>query len=141
MKIRFCAALLFAALITSVFAGCAATAVQPPADTLRETARSEQIITDTIAPLAPAPGTVPTTAPTQPASADPVLISKEEAIDIALKDAGLTRDQVKLLRSEFDYDNGRPEYEVDFHHGGYEYDYEIHAKTGEILSRDKDPED
>ena len=45
------------------------------------------------------------------------------------------------LRTEFDFDEGRPEYEVDFHHDGWEYDYEIHAETGKILSRDKDREE
>lgn len=68
-------------------------------------------------------------------------LTKEEAISIALADAGLGQDQVTGLRVEFDYDGGVPEYEVDFRHGGYEYDYEIHAETGAIRTRDKDRED
>ena len=71
----------------------------------------------------------------------PQRLTKEEAISIALADAGLGQDQVTGLRVEFDYDGGVPEYEVDFRHGGYEYDYEIHAETGAIRSRDKDRED
>lgn len=87
-------------------------------------------------------------APTEPAATEtavqtaaPERLTEAEATDIALKDAGLTKDQVTRLRAEFDYDDGRPEYEVDFHHDGWEYDYEIHAETGKILSRDKDRED
>ncbi len=42
---------------------------------------------------------------------------------------------------EPEYDDGVPEYEVDFHHGEWEYEYEIHAETGEILHSDKDQDD
>lgn len=74
-----------------------------------------------------------------PASSRP--IAKEEAIAIALKDAGFTEDQVTALRAEFGYDGVRPEYEVEFHQGNYEYDYEIHAESGAILSKDISRED
>lgn len=30
---------------------------------------------------------------------------------------------------------------MDFRRGNYEYDYEIHAESGEILSREKDRDD
>ena len=132
MRIRFCAALLLAALSIGLFAGCAASAER--LDALEETVENrldmvEDAVERTLKPSAPAPTT------------DADLISGEEAADIALKDAGFTKEQVTRLRTEFDYDDGRPEYEVDFHQGGYEYDYEIDAASGAILSRDKDPED
>lgn len=148
MKIRFCAALLLAALSLTLFTGCAAPAKQlevmeekvenrldaaEDAIENRMDAAQEAVI-DTLVPMAPTPST-------QPASADPTLITKEEAAAIALADAGFTAEQVTRLRTEFGYDDGRPEYEVDFHQGGYEYDYEIHAESGKILSRDKDRED
>ena len=128
-----------------LFSGCAAQAAAPVA-----TQPVLTVIEEPTVPLAPAPETAPPTVPsapepvpTLPASAptDPARISKEEAMDIALKDAGFTADQVKGLHAEFDYDDGRPEYEVEFRQGGYEYDYEIHAETGAILHRDKDRED
>lgn len=78
---------------------------------------------------------------TEPQATDSGRLTAEEAEAIALADAGLTADQVKHLRTEFDLDNGIAEYEVDFHHDGWEYDYTIHAETGKILSRDKDLED
>lgn len=68
-------------------------------------------------------------------------LTEDEALEIALKDAGLTADQVTRLRVRLDYDDGQPEYEVEFYHDGWEYDYEIHAETGKIRSRDKDRED
>jgi len=143
MKIRFFAALLVAALSFAILSGCAAVSAAPAPTQPVLTAIEESTV-----PLAPAPQPItpaPTKAPapTAPVAgpAAPSLISKEEAIDIALKDAGFSRDQVTGLRAEFDYDDGRPEYDVDFRQDRYEYDYEIHAESGKILSRDKDWDD
>ena len=77
--------------------------------------------------------------PSEPANSD--RISKEKAIAIALQDAGLSESQVTRLKAEFDYDDGRPEYDVEFHYDGWEYDYEIHAESGKILKQDKDRDD
>ena len=65
-------------------------------------------------------------------------LTEAEVRDIALKDAGLTKDQVSRLRVDFDDDDGVPEYDVEFWCDGWEYEYEIHAETGKIRSRDKD---
>ena len=61
-------------------------------------------------------------------------ISREAARDIALAHASLTNDQVTRVDIEFEYDDGRPEYTVEFYFENTEYEYEIHAETGEILS-------
>lgn len=61
-------------------------------------------------------------------------VSREQALEIALEHAGLTADQVTGLRAEYDTDHGYPEYDVEFRYGKWEYDYEIDAETGEILS-------
>ena len=45
-----------------------------------------------------------------------------------------------FLTVRLDWDDGRPEYEVEFYSGQTEYDYEIHAVTGAILSSDRDLE-
>ena len=74
---------------------------------------------------------------TVPAGTDG-LITKEEAEAIALNHAGFTADQVSWLRANYELDDGVHQYEVQFHHGRWEYDYEITAKTGEILSYDRD---
>ena len=83
----------------------------------------------------------PAAAAPAPAEAASPLLSREEAIAIALKDAGLAENQVTRLKAEFDYDDGRPEYDVEFNHNGWEYEYEIHAESGKILKQDKDPND
>ena len=62
-------------------------------------------------------------------------IGEDAALEIALKDAGLTKDAVDYSNSHLDYDDGRTEYEVEFRQGNTEYDYTIEAYTGEILER------
>lgn len=87
----------------------------------------------------------PVSAPQQPALTQPPAteekLTREQARDIALKHAGLSKSQVSRLQVEFDYDDGRPEYSVEFRHNGWEYDYEIHAQTGKILDWDKEYDD
>lgn len=65
-------------------------------------------------------------------------ITKEEAEQIALKHANLTAEEVSYLRSEYEMDDGIPQYDVHFRHGAVEYEYEIHAETGNILSFEQD---
>lgn len=68
-------------------------------------------------------------------------ISEDEAKKIALKHAGLSENDVTALFVELDYDDGVLRYEVDFRQGMTEYDYDIEASTGKILSYDKDIDD
>lgn len=68
-------------------------------------------------------------------------ITENEAQTIALEHAGLTESEVRALRCEFDYDDGRAEYEVDFRQGGLEYGYMIDASTGKILEYDQEYDD
>lgn len=76
---------------------------------------------------------------TQPQTTDAqALITEEEAKNIALEHAGFTADQVTGLRVELEYDHGRQEYDVSFREGYWEYDYEIDAQSGQILSFEKD---
>ena len=66
------------------------------------------------------------------------VISEDEAKAIALKDAGLTEEEVTGIRVKLETDHGVREYEVDFYAGDKEYDYDIDAQTGEIRSKDMD---
>ena len=79
---------------------------------------------------------------TQPQGSQPAgttgKLTEEEAKSIALIHAGFTADQVTQLRVGFEYDDGIPEYTVEFREGYLEYEYEIHAVTGQILSFEKD---
>ena len=67
-------------------------------------------------------------------------IGEAKAKSIALNHAGLTESQATFLSVKRDYDDGRWEYEVEFYKGTTEYDYEIDAATGTILSVDYDAE-
>ncbi len=57
-------------------------------------------------------------------------IGEEKAKSIALKKVG----GGAVVKADFDYDGGTPVYEVDIIKGEFEYEVEIHAKTGKILS-------
>lgn len=79
-----------------------------------------------------------------PPSASPdttiTTITREEAESIALSHAGFTADEVSHLYTEYDFDDGIYKYEIQFYKDYWEYDYDIHAETGTILSFDKDRE-
>ena len=82
-----------------------------------------------------------TSAAAQNAS-DSGMIGEEKAKEIALNHAGLTEDQTQRLWVKRDYDDGRSIYEVEFYgEGRDEYDYEIDAVTGEIVTFDTDLHD
>ena len=66
--------------------------------------------------------------------------TKEEVLDIAVEDAKLDEKDVKRSRVELDYDDGKLTYDVEFYTDSEEYDYEIDAKTGKILSADREIE-
>ncbi len=82
--------------------------------------------------------TTSTTASSGGSSPADAALTMEEAQSIALKHAGLTADQVTALHTEYEIEHGVAQYDVEFHHENREYDYEIHANTGEILSFSKD---
>ena len=65
-------------------------------------------------------------------------LTQAEVEAIALEHAGLTREEVTGLRSEYDVERGTPEWDVDFRSGDWEYDYEVNAKTGEVLKSEKE---
>ena len=72
-----------------------------------------------------------------PGQASPVLTG-EQARKIALDSLDLTEEQVTGLRVAYEIDDGIPLYDVEFHQGDWEYEFEIHGETGKILSYDKD---
>ena len=80
------------------------------------------------------------TPPTQTTTSNG-MISSEQAKNAALAHAGLSAGQVSFVRSHLDWDDGRQVYDVEFYTSDYkEYDYEIDAYTGAILSFDADAE-
>lgn len=67
-------------------------------------------------------------------------ISADRAKQIALNDAGVKEANAVFLRANLDWDDGRMKYEVEFYSGTTEYDYDIDAVTGAILSSDRELE-
>lgn len=65
-------------------------------------------------------------------------LTAEQAQTIAVEHAGLTLSQVSRLQTKYEIDDGVPQYDVEFRYDGVEYNYEIHADTGKILSFEKD---
>ncbi len=90
------------------------------------------------APAPEAPEAAPEKAPAQSVAAGP--ITEEQAKQIALQHAGLTESQAVFARTELDLEHGRQIYEVEFYSGQTEYDYDIDAVTGDVLSFDQDAE-
>ena len=68
------------------------------------------------------------------------VIGKQKAQEIALADAGVAAEDALHLIVKPDWDDGVRIYEVEFCTASQEYDYEIHAETGGILSRDREAE-
>ena len=66
------------------------------------------------------------------------LISSDEAKNIALQHANLTDNQVTFIKVSQDYDDGIHIYEVEFHYNNREYNYDINAINGTILSYEQD---
>ncbi|MCM1112533.1 MAG: PepSY domain-containing protein [Muribaculum sp.] len=65
-------------------------------------------------------------------------IGREAAKQAALQHAGFDADSVNFTHVHLEFDDGRWQYDVEFHQGQEEYDYDIDAVTGEILSYDHD---
>ena len=77
-------------------------------------------------------------------SGSSVDLTPDEARNIAFRDAGRSAGEVIVVECELNNDDGRMEYEIEFIYksgSSYtEYDYEIDANTGTILSKDRDAE-
>lgn len=65
-------------------------------------------------------------------------ITEREAKSIAAGNAGVTEEQIQYIMVKQDWDDGRARYEVEFTAAGVEYDYELDASDGRILSADSE---
>ena len=59
-------------------------------------------------------------------------ITSDEALAVALSDAGLAQNQIADLEIDYDIENGVLTYEIEFKGNGKEYEYEINAFKGVI---------
>ena len=98
----------------------------------------EKSLREAVVPAVPVE-TRPIPVETIPAVTEPAgKLTREQAEKIALDYLGFTADQVTRLHSEYEIDDGIPQFDVEFHQGDWEYEFEIHAENGRILSYDKD---
>ena len=67
-------------------------------------------------------------------------ISADKAKKIALGDAKLAERDVTFVKVELELEDNRLVYDVEFYSGNVEYDYDIDAVSGAIVSADKDIE-
>ena len=111
------------ALVLTVLAGCqtSLSAPQPPAEPPAN-----------VVPLDAPAQSLPPATPAQAATK----LTADQALEIALKDAGLTKEQIHDLDVELDKDGGALHYDVDFEVNDKDYDYEIDAESGNILKKD-----
>ncbi len=63
-------------------------------------------------------------------------INEKEAIEIALQDAGVTREEASWLRAHEDRDDGLRYFDVEFRTDEGEWDYEIDSESGNIIGFD-----
>lgn len=68
-------------------------------------------------------------------------ISKDQAVNIALKHAGVSRSEVSFDDIELDTDDGLKIWEISFDAGDWEFEYEIDAFTGKIIDWEKEYDD
>lgn len=72
---------------------------------------------------------------------DKAYIGKEMAVRVAFQHAGVNESAVRNLEVEMDYDDGKMVYEVEFYALGMEYEYEIDAVSGVILTSEIEKDD
>lgn len=137
--------MITAALITlmtiGALAGCGNTAGNATNNTTGNTAGSASQNTTANSAVNTETNSADNSAATTPANssdANTTDIGSDEASSIALEAAGFAESDVTNLYVSRDFDDGRVVYEVQFWKDNTEYDYEILASTGEIISYDLD---
>lgn len=142
MKKQLTAVLLIFALLLTMD-GCSAAnavqkldAVEDKVETKLDAAEDklEDSLRKAVSPAPDAAPTAPAVVPTESRQE----LTKEEALQVALDHLGFTAEQVTRVRTEYEIDDGIPQYDVEFHQGDWEYEFEIHAENGKIISYDKD---
>lgn len=140
-----------ALMATAALAGCssnqapassaASNAAPPAASSASGTVSTSNTASATSTP-APASGTASpaTAANTATSTAKGAALPESNAKDIALAHAGLSASAVTDLKCELDYD-APIHYDVEFKANGLEYDYDIDANSGDILTSSSHPDD
>lgn len=141
---KYFAGILATSLIMFTLSACGS---QNPTETTRSAAEVSSVSaeTDQTSSAVPAtaadPSQAQTASGTQAASpSGQTEIGEEAAKQTALSDAGVSESDTVYLSVKRDFDDGRLLYDVEFYAGSTEYDYEIDAYSGSVLSFDQDIE-
>ena len=74
-------------------------------------------------------------------ASDKAYIGEKKALQTALAHAGVSEGDIAFYRMDMDVEKGVMVYEIEFYCGGYEYEYDIDAVTGEIVINKKEIDD
>ena len=91
--------------------------------------------------LASNPTTTLTSVSSTGSASDGAYIGTEAAQAAAYAHAGVTAASVRELETEFDYEDGRMVYNVEFKSGAIEYEYDIDATNGTVVKYKTDRDD
>ena len=128
------ACLILCMTISVFLTGCGSSSQEQPA----EPAPAEEPAAEPEEPAATEPEEP---AVTEPAAEEQKEIGDDKALEIAFKDSGVKKADANNITVHLDVDDGRTEYDVEFHVGTTEYSYNIDAYTGDILEKDIDKDD
>ena len=135
---------ILASLIVFTLAACGS---QNPTETTRSAAEVSSVSAETDQTSSAVPATAADPSQAQTASGTQATspsgqteIGEEAAKQTALSDAGVSESDTVYLSVKPDFDDGRLLYDVEFYAGSTEYDYEIDAYSGSVLSFDQDIE-
>ncbi len=131
MKLKKYVFLLVAVLSVSAMVACSPREVEQKLDDAensveRNLDKAEDKIENTLMPN------------TNSSASDKSEISSKQAEETALKHAKFAAEDVSGLHSEYESDDKFPHYDVNFYVGNMEYEYKIHAKTGDVLAFEMD---
>lgn len=68
-------------------------------------------------------------------------LTPDEALTVALEQAGVTRDSIRDVENHLDRENGVLVYEIDFEAGNTEYSYDVNAETGAVVATERETRD
>ena len=64
------------------------------------------------------------------------LIDEQTAEEFAILDAGVESDDISEIHTKLEYEHGQYEYDIKFYIDNTEYEYEIRAKDGAVISKE-----
>ncbi len=144
MKKTIVISMLTLLTLVTVFVGCNTrgndTATTPAATEAQVTTQAETAAQATTAPATTA-ATEKATKAVKTSAEKEKSVTLEKAREIAVKDAGIKNAEVSFTKAKLDTDDGVKVYEIEFTYNGNEYEYDINAKTGAIIEKNKEPVD